>query len=82
MDAPSIPAFSSVRWKNLCEFEALEIIPAGGVPRVSQILDKRLYSDAPGNRGRPRKSSAATHPRLHMSIGMPYDAPRTTSGDR
>ena len=82
MDAPSIPAFSSVRWKNLCELEAFAIIAAGGVPNVSQILDRRLYSEAPGNKGRPRNNSAATHPRLHMSMGIPYGAPRTTSGDR
>ena len=61
MDAPSIPAFSSVRWKNLCEFEALEIIPGWGRaegladPRQEVILRRReqgktqekLRGDAP-----------------------------------
>ena len=67
--------------KNFFAFDADSSIASGGNPRVSTILVSRLYSEAPGNRGNPRNSSAMTHPKLHMSIGAPYSDPSTTSGE-
>jgi hypothetical protein len=53
--------------------------PAGENNRSQQSLTcSRLYSDAPGKSGRPRKSSAATHPSDHMSIAALYGYPSST----
>lgn len=41
-------------------------------PRVSIILMRRSYSEAPGNRGNPKNSSATIHPNDHMSIAVVY----------
>ena len=57
--------------KNFLALLALSSMDAGGGPSVSHMRVIRLYSEAPGNSGRPRNSSAITHPRLHMSMGMP-----------
>lgn len=39
-------------------------------PSISTILDTWLYSELPGNKGKPKKSSAAMHPRDHMSMAL------------
>jgi hypothetical protein len=57
--------------KNFLALLALSSMDAGGGPSVSHMRVIRLYSEAPGNSGRPRNSSAITQPRLHMSMGMP-----------
>lgn len=38
------------------------------------------YSEAPGYKGQPKKSSAMTHPRDHMSIASQKGKPRMISG--
>lgn len=49
---------------------------------TSTHLASRSCSEAPGNKGRPRKSSAATQPKDHMSMALLYSQPSTTSGER
>jgi hypothetical protein len=57
--------------KNLFVFDALASMFAGGVPIVSQMRLSKSYSLEPGKMGKPRNSSAATHPRDHISMGIP-----------
>ena len=52
-----------------------------GWPSISTMRQSKSYSLAPGKSGRPKKSSAAMHPRDHMSIEKVYGYPRTTSID-
>lgn len=51
-------------------------------PSISTIRVIWLYSDVPGKRGRPRKSSTQMQPRDHMSIEAEYGSERMTSGLR
>ena len=60
----------------------LSIISSGRGPTISTILLSWSYSLAPGKSGKPKNSSAATHPRDQTSIGGPYPAPSSTSGAR
>lgn len=53
-----------------------------GGPKTSMIQASCSCSFSPGKMGYPVYSSARIHPRLHMSMGMPYDMPRMTSGER
>jgi len=54
----------------------------GGIPISSIIHASWSPSSSPGRRGYPVRSSHRMHPKLHMSMGMPYFAPRITSGAR
>ena len=72
----------STRVKNLLVFGALASMSAGGVPIVSQMRLSKSYSLEPGKIGKPKNNSAATHPRDHISMGIPYDIPKNTSGER
>ena len=47
-------------------------IQVGGRPSISVIRETWLYSDEPGNSGRPRKSSTTMQPNDHMSIEAEY----------
>lgn len=53
-----------------------------GGPNISMIQANCSCSFSPGNSGYPVYSSARMQPRDHMSIGIPYDMPRITSGER
>ena len=53
-----------------------------GGPNTSMIQASCSCSFSPGKIGYPVKSSARMQPTLHMSIGIPYDMPRITSGER
>ena len=53
-----------------------------GGPKTSMMQASCSCSFSPGKIGYPVYNSASMHPKLHMSIGMPYDMPRMTSGDR
>ena len=43
---------------------------------------KMIQENIPGKRGYPVTSSARMHPKDHISMGMPYLAPKMTSGAR
>lgn len=65
--------FARFDWSNnLC----------GGIPSSSIVHANWSPSSSPGRRGYPVNSSDKMHPKLHMSIGMPYRAPNITSGAR
>ncbi|KAE9533302.1 hypothetical protein AGLY_009343 [Aphis glycines] len=60
-----------------------------GGPRAlpfRDILPLRMVepsvSSSPGNNGKPVNSSTRMQPKLHISIGSPYFAPRITSASR
>lgn len=44
----------------------------GGIPKISMIQASWSCSSSPGNRGNPVSSSGRIHPKLHMSIAIPY----------
>lgn len=50
-------------------------------PSISTIRNSWLYSELPGNNGRPRNSSATIQPKDHMSIAPVYRMFSKTSGD-
>jgi hypothetical protein len=53
-----------------------------GVPTDFIIRLSCYCSLSPAKSGVPRLSSATKHPKLHMSMGVPYFAYRMTSGAR
>lgn len=61
--------YSSVLFsKNSPACFPISIIQFGGLPSISTMRETWLYSEEPGNNGRPRNSSTTMHPRDHMSI--------------
>lgn len=52
----------------------------GGIPSTSIMHANWSPSSSPGNNGYPVNNSAKMHPKLHMSIAIPYFAPRIISG--
>lgn len=53
-----------------------------GGPKISIMQANCSCSFSPGKIGMPVYNSARIQPKLHMSMGIPYDIPRMTSGDR
>ena len=51
-----------------------------GTPSTSIIRVNYSYSDSPGNKGTPVKSSVNMHPNDHISIAAVYGIPNTISG--
>jgi hypothetical protein len=41
-------------------------------PRISIMRLRRSYSEAPGNKGNPKNSSATIHPKDHISMAVVY----------
>lgn len=68
--------------KNNLLLVAVLMRSSGGWPSTSIIQANCSTSFSPGNSGYPVYSSASIHPKLHISIGVPYDSPSMTSGDR
>lgn len=66
--------------KNLLAFLHLPRYYWEGVPTDFKINDSCYCSLSPAKRGVPRVSSPTKHPKLHISIAVPYLAPRMTSG--
>lgn len=55
-------------------------ILGGGMPSTSIMHDSWSDSSSPGKSGYPVSSSARMHPKLHISMGIPYFPPSITSG--
>lgn len=75
------PYSSVLLSKNSPACLPISIIQFGGLPSISTIRETWLYSDDPGNSGRPRNSSTTIQPSDHMSIADEYGSPSNTSGD-
>ena len=67
-----LPNSSLIFSKNSPDCLPISSIHIGGRLSISVILDTWLYSEDPGNRGRPRKSSTTMHPRDHISMADEY----------
>src|SRR5271156_4042901 len=77
-----LPSSSAVFSKNSPDCLPMSNIHIGGIPSISVIRDTWLYSEEPGNSGRPRNNSTTIHPSDHMSIAEEYGKPSRTSGER
>lgn len=66
------PNSSLVFSKNSPDCFPISNIHVGGIPNISVIRETWLYSDDPGKRGRPRKSSTTMQPNDHISIADEY----------
>ena len=71
-------SLTSRRWKNFLVCLAAASSESGGGPIISATRVRRSCSEAPGNRGSPRNSSAATQPSDHMSMATLYGYPSRT----
>ena len=71
-------SLTSRRWKNFLVCLAVASSESGGGPIISTTRVSRSCSEAPGNRGSPRNSSAATQPSDHMSMATLYGYPSRT----
>src|SRR5947207_14647785 len=58
--------------KNSPDCLPISSIQVGGNPSISVIRETWLYSDEPGNSGRPRNNSTTMHPSDHISIAEVY----------
>mmetsp|Transcript_18074 Transcript_18074/g.54485 ORF Transcript_18074/g.54485 Transcript_18074/m.54485 type:complete len:210 (+) Transcript_18074:1899-2528(+) len=68
--------------KNFLASEHRERKESEGTPSISTTRRSWLYSDSPGNSGRPRKNSPTIQPRDQVSTSTPYGWPKSTSGER
>ena len=66
------PNSSGSLLKNSPDCLPISSIHVGGNPSISVIRATWLYSEDPGNNGRPRKSSTTMQPSDHMSIAAEY----------